>query len=225
MSLGTALLAEEGYLDAVFAAATLVVIVSGRGDEAALERCRSLAAGAVESAYIDRRVCAAIVFAREAIERGAPAEALRHTRGELLHPSLSGDALRQLYAHAVQAAIAVGDDAAMSELGAFVAELPPARATPMLRAGRARLEAELANRAGDEVAAEQLEDEAISLLRSLGARPLLAQALLERAGRRDDADALLEARAIYEDLGAVRWLERLEAQMGVGHVSAAGTLL
>ncbi|MBV9536517.1 MAG: AAA family ATPase, partial [Solirubrobacterales bacterium] len=209
VSVGTALMAEEGYLDAVFAAASLVFIASARGDEAMLERCRSLAAGAAESTYVDRRVCADIVRTREALERGAPDEALSHAMGGIHHPSLSGDALRQVYAHAVEAAIALGDDGAMNELAAFVADLPPARATPLLRAGRARLQAEIAHRAGDEVVAERFEDEAISLLRSLGARPLLAQTLLERARRREDPDALSEARAIYEELGATRWLQRI----------------
>jgi hypothetical protein len=42
-------------------------------------------------------------------------------------------------------------------------------------------------------------------------RPLLARAVLERACRWDDPDALSEARAIYEELGATPWLERLDA--------------
>ena len=215
MSLATALVAEEGYLDAIFAAASLVLIASARDDEATLERCRSLAASAVESTYVDRRVCADIVFAREAIERGAPDEALRHAKPGIHQPGVSGDALRQVYAHAIEAAIALGDTGAMSELQEFVAELPPARATPLLRACRARLQAELSHQAGDAAGAERFEDEAIALLRSLEARPLLALALVERARRRDDPEALSEARAIYEELGAVRWLARLETTVGV----------
>jgi hypothetical protein len=34
--------------------------------------------------------------------------------------------------------------------------------------------------------------------------------LIERAGRRDDPGALAEARDIYKELGATRWLERLD---------------
>ncbi len=49
---------------------------------------------------------------------------------------------------------------------------------------------------------------------SVGARPLLATALLARARRSDDAEALSEARSIYEELGATRWLERLDAELG-----------
>jgi len=53
--------------------------------------------------------------------------------------------------------------------------------------------------------------EAIELLRSLGARPLLATALYEKGRRHDDEDALAEAREIYAELGATRWLERFDA--------------
>jgi len=56
---------------------------------------------------------------------------------------------------------------------------------------------------------------AIALLRSLGARPLLAQALSERARRREDAEALAEAREIYTELGAARRLARLDDISGV----------
>jgi hypothetical protein len=103
----------------------------------------------------------------------------------------------------------LGDTAAMSELEAFVAELPPARATPLLRAGRARVRAELAHRDRDADATRGFEDDAIALLRSVGARPLLAQTLLEQARRHGDVEALTQARDIYDELGAKRWLERV----------------
>ena len=98
---------------------------------------------------------------------------------------------------------------------ALVDGMPPVRVTPLVRAGRARLRAELAHRDGDHEAVERFEGEAIELLRSLGARPLLALTLIERARRRDDPAALAEARTIYEELGAVSWLGRLEATIGV----------
>ena len=93
--------------------------------------------------------------------------------------------------------------------------LAPARATPQLRAGRARLAAERAHRRGDAAAAERHETEAIELLRALGARPLLAQALTERARRRADADARAEARRIYTELGATRRLANIGKPGGV----------
>jgi len=130
-------------------------------------------------------------------------------------PATAGEAIAEAYALSVEAALRLADDAAIEDLIAFVAALPPVRATPLLRAGRARLEAELAHRRGDADAAQAHADDAIALLRSLGARPLLAQVLSERAHRREDPEALTEARAIYTDLGATRWLARLDDPSGV----------
>src|SRR5207248_10102747 len=111
--------------------------------------------------------------------------------------------------------VALGDEAAIAETQAFVAALPPALATPLLRSGRARLQAELAHQAGDDAGAREFEDEAISLLRAMGTRALLVRTLLERARRRHDRDALAEARGICEELKAARWLERIDELSGV----------
>ena len=63
--------------------------------------------------------------------------------------------------------------------------------------------------------ADSHQRRAIELLRSVGARPLLARALLEHGRRREDPEALAEARAIYTDLGATRWLARLDERTEV----------
>ncbi len=214
-SAASVLISGTPYVDAVFAAASIISIAAARGDEATLERCHSLALEARESAYVDQRVCARLVFAREAIERGDPGEAVALVRPAFSGEAISGDAMKDGYVLSVEAAIALGDEATLSDLTAVVDALPPARAWPLLRTGRARLQAELAHRRADRESTERFEDEAIALLRSLGARPLLAQALLERARRHDDSEALDEARAICRELGAKRWLERIEAQVGV----------
>jgi hypothetical protein len=46
-------------------------------------------------------------------------------------------------------------------------------------------------------------------------RPLLADAGLDSVRRRGESEALAEAREIYEQLGATRWLERIEAELEV----------
>lgn len=209
----------QADLDASVAAAFLVHIVAARGDEATARRCVEIAAQTQESSYVDVRVGAAIVLARDAIERRETGEALSIAMGIVRESGvsaeamegISGEAIEAVFAVAAQAALALGDEHAIAELSGLVAGLPPARATPLLRAGRARLQADLAHRSGDAAATVRCEDEAIGLLRSVEARPLLAQALLERARRTDDAEARAEARAIYEELGATRWLERIEA--------------
>jgi hypothetical protein len=212
---GDGLLAGQLDIDAMTAAAFLAPIAAARGDEAMLERCRSLAAERRGSTHVDQRVSATLTLARDAVERGAADDALRLARAVLEEHTTAGECVAEAYALGIEAAIALSDDAAIAQLEEFVAGLPPARATPLLRAGRARLAAEQAQRGGDADAVERHEADAIALLRSVGARPLLARALLERARRRNDPDALAEARSIYADLGADRWLDRIEAESGV----------
>jgi tetratricopeptide (TPR) repeat protein len=217
IAVGEALIAGEPSIDALSAAAGLSPVAAARGDEDTLARYRSLAAGFRESTYVDQRVCATIVLAHEAFERGAADEALRLSAGVLHERSIGGELVEEAHALSIEAAISLGDEAAMADLRAFVETLPPARATPLLRVGRDRLAAEQAHRRGDTQAAEVHEENAITLLRSIGARPLLARCLAERARHREDPDALADARAIYNELGASRWLSRIE---GVTRITA-----
>jgi hypothetical protein len=75
--------------------------------------------------------------------------------------------------------------------------------------------AEQAHVRGDEERTAAYEREAVELLRSVSAKPLLAGALLDSVRRRGDGGALAEARTIYEELGATRWLERIDATVEV----------
>jgi class 3 adenylate cyclase/tetratricopeptide (TPR) repeat protein len=209
VELGRPLLAGQADLDAVGASAWLGTVAAARGDKEMMERCLNLAEQRRESTYTDLRVAAENVLARDAIERGEPREAMEYGWAVVHAEGIGYESIEEAYALSIEAANLLGDTSPMAELYAFVADLPPARATPLLRAGRARLQAELAHRAGDENSSHLFEEEAIALLRSVGARPLLAQALLERARRHGDSEALTEARAIYEELGATRWLERI----------------
>lgn len=175
----------------------------------------SLAAEHLDTTHVDDRASATLVMARAALERAATSEVLELSRGVMGAEVGSQEYRAEAYALAIEAALAAEDEAAIAELEAFVAELPPVGATPLLRAGRARLAAERAHRRGDSEAAEALEREAVELLRSVGARPLLARALIERANWRDDAAAVAEAREISTQLGAARWLARVEPQSGM----------
>ncbi|MFL5841973.1 MAG: adenylate/guanylate cyclase domain-containing protein [Thermoleophilaceae bacterium] len=204
------LLAAQPDLNAVVAAASIAQVAAARGDEATLERCRSVAAERGESAHIDERVTARIVLARDAVESGSLNEVLGLTRTILDEMSTGNEFREEAYALSIEAALGLGDEDAMADLEEYVASLRPSRATPLLRAGRARIRAEQAHRHGDTDAADGFEREATELLRAIGARPLLARALLERARRRDDDDPLTDARAIYADLGASRWIMRID---------------
>jgi tetratricopeptide (TPR) repeat protein len=209
-SSATAALAGAPDLVAATVAAFLAQIAAARGDDATLERCVSLAEEQRESPDIDARLFAILTLARAALERGAADDALRLARAPLESQGAAGEVIWETYAIGVEAAIERGDEAAMAWLAAFVDGLPPARATPLVRASRARLAAEEAHRRGDLDEADGHDRRAVDLLRSSNARPLLARALLERGRRREDPAALAEARAIYSELGATRWLARID---------------
>jgi tetratricopeptide (TPR) repeat protein len=213
--IAAALLADESATPAVAAAGSFAQIAAARGDDETLERCRSIAAPHRESTHIDLACFAAVALSRAALERGSADRALALARPFLDTAATTHEAIEAAYAVSIEAALALDEQAAIDELEALAAALPPARATPLLRAGRARLAAEQAHRRGDAEAADRYQTDAITLLRSVGARPLLAKALLERAQRHDDAEALDEARSIYQELGATRWLQRFDQRSEV----------
>jgi Double zinc ribbon len=155
------------------------------------------------------------VALEEIREGGALDEALGFARTGLREQIMAGELREAAYELAIEAALRLGDQSEMSELEDYVSGLPPVRAKPVLRAGRARLAAERAHRRGDVAAAEGFEREAAALLRSVGARPLLAHALLDQARRHEDKAALAEARTIYVELGASRWLARVDEMTGL----------
>jgi class 3 adenylate cyclase/tetratricopeptide (TPR) repeat protein len=210
MAVGATLLDSED-LDSLAASAFLTPIAAARGDEETLQRCRSLAVKLGEATYVDQRVSAALILARDAIERGAYSDALRLTDGVLLERSMGGELAEEAYALRSEAAIALADQDVIAKLVAFVEALPRARATPLLRAGHERLAAVQAHHRGDAQAAEAHALNAIALLRSVGARPLLAHVLIEHGHRQNDTAALTQARTIYNELGASRWLARAAA--------------
>jgi class 3 adenylate cyclase/tetratricopeptide (TPR) repeat protein len=218
------LMQGDTELDAVAAAAFMSSVAAARGDDALLERCLAIALARMrnESPYVDTRACANLALARGAIERGDLDEAIGLARKVLGEESTAGEFHSEAYALGVEAAILLQDDAVIADLVRFVDALPPARATALLRAGRFRLLAEQAHRRGDERVARSREDEAIALLRKVGARPLLARVLAERVARRDDAAALEETRHIYGELRANRYLELLDTRAELTPARQAG---
>jgi class 3 adenylate cyclase/tetratricopeptide (TPR) repeat protein len=125
---------------------------------------------------------------------------------------------REAYLEAGLAALAIGDEQAVERLVDFVASLPQARRSPLLRAGAARFEGLLALRRDDAARAEELLALALRELRTIEAPFVLGQVLLDRgellvgAGREDEAAPdLAEAADIFTRLRATPWLERVQA--------------
>jgi class 3 adenylate cyclase len=199
---------------AVFGAVYLAMIAAARGDEETLERCGVLAADHEDAPVADERAAATLIAARLALERGALTDAMDRARSVLGRKGVAGEIIVGAYYLAIEAANLLRHLETIGELKAFVDGLPPARATPLLRAGRAQLAAGLAHRQGDLETMDRLDSEAARLLLSVGARPFLAAALADHARRCEAPEALAEARSIYEELRAVRWLDRLDQATG-----------
>ena len=214
-ALTNALLQGELDVDAMSGAAFLSELAVARGDDEMLAQCLAMAEERRDAEVVDHRACAGIAIAQAALERGDSAT-VQAIAGELVVlPTLAAEYVDKLFELSIDAAIADGDDQLMEERRAYLNALKPARTTPLRRAGAARLAAELAHQHGEEEAALQAEVEAETLLRNVGAKPQLARTLLERARRRDDRGALDEARSIYEQLGASRWLEQVDKEFEV----------
>jgi hypothetical protein len=209
------LLAAPPGLNNVVAAAFISGVAAARGDEETAERCRVIARERRESAHVDERSGVGLVEAREAAEGGDAAETLVLVRTVLAEATTAPEVHEGAYMLGVQAAQLLEDDAALIELDEVVSRLQAVQATPVMRAGQARVRAELAHRRGDDEGARELQREAIAILRELGARPLLADALVELGRRGDDSDAIADARAIYAELGAERRLAQIDEPSGL----------
>ena len=208
--IGSVLVNGDVDLDSVTAAAYLAHLAVARGDQDLLALCLSLADQRRTSEVVDQRACAGITIARAALDRGDTGAVQELTTELLQFTTLPAEFIDEINELSIEAAIADGDEERMAERQAELEQLKPAGTTPMRRAAAARLRAERAHLRMDHDVTRQAESEADTLLRKSGAKPQLAQALLERARRRPDPVALAEARAIYEQLGATRWLEQLD---------------
>ncbi len=205
---GLPLLESSDLFAAASSALFVAWVASARGDDDLVDRCAAAARRCSESQNLEVRGSATIAMGAHALIRGdaATASELAARGSENIYAGeMQAEALRIR----TEAAMALGDVAAMEELAAHVEQLPPARKLPLPRACRARLRAELGHLSGDAERARQLEHEAEDTLRALQVRPLLATALLDRVRRHGDELALAEARQILEDLQATRWLEQL----------------
>ena len=116
---------------------------------------------------------------------------------------------------------------ALADLTALFDDVPELGRTRELVTNVSRAQGLIAADRGDEDAAAEAFSAGLAAARSLGERWLLAELLadygrfLASCGRFDDAEPLLdEAQQLWERMGAVRWLERIEAARGSAKVPA-----
>ena len=158
--------------------------------------------------------------ARSAVRlaEGSPREALAVAETGFRSREVLGIAAQQAklgLLHAIEAAVALGEQAKTEELLAVVAEQPIGLRPPFLDAQAQRFRARLA---GDDPSADRLFTAAAAQLRELELPFYLAVVRVEHGewliaqGRRGDADGFLaEAEEIFARLGATPWLERVTA--------------
>jgi class 3 adenylate cyclase/tetratricopeptide (TPR) repeat protein len=198
-------------------------IYEARGDEDGLRREYELAVRVGSSTNVEFAygppVARAIALNAAAEHRAALEVALPiATSGA----EVANEDRREAYAEAGLAALAVDDQPTIEQLIEYVAELPPAMRSPLLRAGAARFAGLLAERRGNMAAADERLVAATRELRAIEAPFVLGQVLIEHAellhacGRDDEAAPLkAEATVIFERLRAAPWLQRAQA-VGTG---------
>jgi hypothetical protein len=117
-------------------------------------------------------------------------------------------------AWSADAALLLGEPAAIAPLAGRVDAVPGSAHSRLMRIGAGRIRARHAAAAGAEDLAADAFGDALAAARSYGRRVYLASVLadyglwLVECGRSEEAEPLLdEARALFEGMGAQRWLD------------------
>jgi tetratricopeptide (TPR) repeat protein len=206
-------LVRMGYLS------VLARVQAGMGDKEAVERTLELADSLTGTKNVEWAATPLVAKAIALRFLGRLEEALQSALPVATGPGeIANEDRREAYLEAGLAALELGNEKLVEELIDFVAELPPALRTPLLRSSAARFEGLLAARRGDVKSADERLATAARELNEIEAPFNLAQILLDHAellsgaGREDEAAPLLaRARVIFERLGAKPWLERANA--------------
>ena len=151
---------------------------------------------------------------------GKPAEALAVARQvAALTPvlGLPNAGVKRSIVQGIEAAIDLGDLEAADDLLAVILRAHPGLVTPLLRGHAARLRARICSLRGDDDTVEEALLGALSEFRDAEMPFEQGVTLIEFAewlsdqGRRDEAETLaLEARALFEQLRARPWVDRVE---------------
>jgi class 3 adenylate cyclase/tetratricopeptide (TPR) repeat protein/ribosomal protein L40E len=215
----------------VLCSAVPVCVHRGRLDEA--KRMLEAVPEFERSADVQERCYYGFAKAQILIAGGDRAEALRVAEAVFAERESIGvglDAVKEAFAVAVQAALELDQLDKADGLLAIVERLAPGLRPSFLDGQVARFRAQLAAREGKPDDAERLFREACGLFRDLAVPFHQACAQLEYAqwliapGRADEAQLQVEAREIFERLGAKPWLERLAQPSPVGPETDAVTV-
>ncbi len=200
--------------------ASVLPALVARGDLGEARRVVQVAASREASGQIDARLGASLVRAQllqalgdlgPALERAEEVVAARDVIG------ITRAVIKRALALAIELSIDRGDAEKARTLLAIIESALPGEVTPWLRAHAARFRARLDVLCDPNADVEGSFTTAEDAFRRLELPPDLAVTLLEHAewraavGGPDAAPLLEEASGIFEQLGAVRWLERTHA--------------
>jgi class 3 adenylate cyclase/tetratricopeptide (TPR) repeat protein len=200
-----------------------------RGAQDEARRCFESFAEAGVSADVQERAMHAAGHAHLLHTEGRHAEALDAVQVALAAREdfgVGSEPFRVGFPVALSTHLALDDDDGAAALLDLVEALPPGKVPHYIRAHVARFRALLAARAGDLDRAESGFKRASATFREISTPFPLAVTLLEHAeslvaeGRSDAAELLTESRQIFERLGAIPWLERVERVVGVREAMA-----
>jgi predicted ATPase/class 3 adenylate cyclase len=206
------LLSAEGDQATLWAATEASLVATARGDEELLSRCVAVVAPLQGAEDMETRGGVSLVQARAALDRGDLPGARGVVEPMLLVEEVAGEVRTGVLAIAVDVALDSEDRAQQDRLLRLLSELAPVHVTPVRLALLARLRAE---QSASAEAAHQYEREALEHLRAVGAQPYQVTALLDIHRRHGDDAALAEARSICSQLGATRWLARIDTRSSV----------
>ena len=189
----------------------------GRPDD--VTRILEQFAAMATSADIQERASFEVGRARLLLAQDRPAEALsaaEHAFGEREELGIVHESVKEAFVAAGEAALALGDREKLRELVAIVEGLGAGEATHFLQAHSRRFRAHVA---ADAAEADRLFRGSVGLFQELTTPFFLAVTKAEYAlwlsGQDRSAEAgaqLAEAREIFEQLDAARWLDRVEAR-------------
>ena len=205
----------------------LPTICVNRGDSATLERVRRIALSAVEdTGDLQKGGGRAALLAVVERAEGRAQSALAHARDALdagLAMGTDSPLVRLGFSEAVDASLELGDLTETEKLLATIDGLRPSEVWPSLRGLRDEAEARLLAPAARSTVSLTRSGRHEAGFRSTGIPYWLGRSLAahgEWLAARDCAEEarilLDEARAIFERLGAVPWLDRLERAASVG---------
>ncbi|CAN5486007.1 adenylate/guanylate cyclase domain-containing protein [soil metagenome] len=196
------------------------VIALNRGDKDSAKEIFAASAGLEVSGDLQDRASYALMRASISVAEGHHEQALEITREAIRTGhgiGLDSELVKATFAQAGEAALALGDRVALEELLA-IADADARVMPPFFQAHAARFRARLAAMDLDDAAAEAGFWWAAARFRDIGANFYVAVTLLEHGewllskGRKRDADDLIkQARATFEELGALPWLQRIDS--------------